>query len=399
MNNFYASVECLKHPELKGKPVAVGGSVEERHGIILAKNDIAKRFGVSTGEPIFRAIGKCPDLTVLPPHYNEYIKFSRLAKAIYCDYTDMVEPFGDDECWLDVTGSTRLFGSGEEIANTIRSRIKNELGLTVSVGVSFNKVFAKLGSDMKKPDATTVIRKNDFKEKLWRLPATDMIGVGPSSAKTLEGYGIKTLGQLANAHLPMIASALGKNGVKLYEAANGRDLSPVCRFGEGTPMKSIGHGTTTRRDLVTREEVKTVMLSLCEEIGHRLIQNGKRATGISIALRDNALFTKQYQKKLDVATNSYSYIASEAFSLMNEKHNFSKPLRSVSVTAIDLIPAGSPCQISLFSDSERVVKRELIDTVMDGINNRFGGGKIKYGLMYCELGNVSSSVGFGVSAR
>ena len=199
MNNFFASVECRNDPSLKGLPVAVCGRIEERHGIVLAKNYEAKKYGIQTGEPVIRARAKCPSLVIVDPHYDEYVKFSRLAKKIYCEYTDLVEPFGDDECWLDVSGSHALFGDGETIANIIRERIKNELGLTVSVGVSFNKVFAKLGSDMKKPDAVTVIDRKSFKEKIWHLPASDMIGVGRATAEILNGYGIHTIGQLAKA--------------------------------------------------------------------------------------------------------------------------------------------------------------------------------------------------------
>lgn len=400
MNNFYASVECLSRPDLKGKPVAVGGSIEARHGIILAKNYEAKKYGVSTGEPIIRATEKCPALVILPPHYDKYAEFSRRAQQIYYRYTDRIEPFGDDECWLDVTGSQRLFGDGKKIADTIREEIKNELGLTISVGVSFNKTFAKLGSDMKKPDATTVISRESFKSRVWPLSACEMIGVGPSTSATLARYGIRTLGQLAQAHLPMIESVLGKNGVKLYEAANGRDFSPVMSIENEMPMKSIGHGTTTSRDMETPDEVKTVMLALCEEIGHRLILSKKRACGVSISLRDNSLFTKQYQKKLALSTDSYSIIAREAFSLMMEKHRFDRPLRSVSVTAIDLLPSCSPSQMSFFSSCENIERSETLDRVMDGINRRYGDGMIRYGLLISNsLSDIRHSVGFGVSAK
>jgi DNA polymerase-4 len=379
-------------------PVAVCGRVEERHGIVLAKNYEAKKYGIQTGEPVIKARMKCPFLVIVDPHYDEYIKFSRLAKKIYCEYTDRVEPFGDDECWLDVTGSRALFGDGPTIANTIRERIKNELGLTVSVGVSFNKVFAKLGSDMKKPDAVTVIGREDFREKIWHLPASDMIGVGRATEAALSDYGIHTIGELALAYPPMIAGRLGINGVRLQEAANGRDTSEVLRCDECAPVKSVGRGTTTPRDLSCDSDVRHLMVALCEDIGHRLILFGKKASGVSISLRDCSLSTRQYQKKLPVITDSASVIAGEAFKLMKEKHRFSLPLRSVTVTAIDLVNASDPYQIDLFADLSDTVRRERLDRTVDDINNRFGRGTVSYAGGRIS-GIHSGAFGFGASQR
>ena len=221
MNNFYASVECFLDPKLKPFPVAVCGDVEERHGIVLAKNYKAKGDGVSTGEAIWQAKQKCPGLVVVPPHYEEYMKFSKAAREIYEHYTDQVEPFGMDECWLDVTGSTRIMGNGEKIANEIRERIKFELGLTISAGVSFNKIFAKLGSDMKKPDAVTVIPQDNFKNIVWNLPASDMLGVGRATERKLASSGIRTIGQIAEFPCEYLQRKLGKCGVDLWRFANG----------------------------------------------------------------------------------------------------------------------------------------------------------------------------------
>ncbi len=396
MNNFFASVECRKDPRLFSLPVAVCGSVEERHGIVLAKNYVAKKYGIVTGEPVYSAKNKCPDLITVEPHYDEYMYFSGLAKEIYLSYTDLVEPFGADECWLDVTGSYALFGDGETIANDIRERVKHELGLTISVGVSFNKTFAKLGSDMKKPDAVTVISKDGFKDKIWGLPVNELIGIGPSTTATLARFGIRTIGQLANAYPPMLKSALGKNGVKLIEIANGRDESPVVSEENAEPIKSMSHGTTTARDLSTYDEIKTVMLALCEELGHRLLALKKKACTVSIALRDKKLVTRQYQCHLDMPTDSYSVIAKRAFSLMCEKHELVLPLRSVTVGVNDLIPSSSPCQVDFFTDPSDTVRRETLDRVMDNINLRFGREKIRYGLLCSSpLSDVGEGFGFG----
>ena len=248
MNNFYASVECMLNPELKNKPVAVCGSVEERHGIVLAKNYAAKAFGVSTGEAIWQAKQKCQDLVIVEPHYEQYMKFSKLAREIYGRYTDQIEPYGMDECWLDVTGSGCM-GTGFEIADEIRRTVKFELGLTISAGVSFNKIFAKLGSDMKKPDAITCIEADSFREKIWCLPASDLLGVGRATEKVLSGYGIHTIGELAATSDDFLKCRLGKNGLAIKKYANGLDDSPVMRSDFVSPVKSIGHGITTMQDL------------------------------------------------------------------------------------------------------------------------------------------------------
>ncbi len=396
MNNFFASVECRKDPRLFSLPVAVCGSVEERHGIVLAKNYVAKKYGIKTGEPVFAAKNKCPSLITVEPHYDEYIYFSKMAKEIYLSYTDLVEPFGADECWLDVTGSYALFGDGERIANEIRERIKRELGLTISVGVSFNKTFAKLGSDMKKPDAVTVIPKDGFKEKIWELAANELIGIGPATAATLARFGIHTIGQLARAYPPMLKNALGKNGIKLIEIANGRDESPVVSEENAEPIKSMSHGTTTARDLCTYDEVKTVVLALCEELGHRLLALKIKARTVSISLRDCKLMTRQYQCRLDMPTDSYSVIARRAFELVTEKHNFVLPLRSVSVGVGDFVSSDSPCQIDFFTDPNDTILRETLDRVMNSINTRFGKEKIRYGLLYASsLSDVGEGFGFG----
>ena len=293
MNNFYASVECMLDPSLKAHPVAVCGSVEERHGIVLAKNYKAKAFDVKTGDAVWQAKQKCPDLVVVPPHYEEYIKYSKLARSVYGRFTDQVEPYGMDECWLDISGTEGIYGTPEAVANKIRETIKFELGLTISVGVSFNKVFAKLGSDMKKPDAVTVINEDSFRETIWGLPASDLLGVGRATKKVLDGYCINTIGDLARTDPNLLKYKLGKNGVDLWRFANGQDHSLVHKQDFVSPIKSVGHGITTVEDLETSEQVWPVLLELTQDIGHKLRVHQKSAEGVAIFVRDNTLQTKQ----------------------------------------------------------------------------------------------------------
>ncbi len=270
LNNFYASVECLYNPSLRGKPIAVSGNPEARHGIVLAKNYAAKSCGVDTGNPLWLAKQKCPDIIFVPPHYELYIKYSEITREIYSEYTDQVEPYGLDECWLDVTGSSALFGDGQTIADKIRERVKSELGVTVSVGVSYNKIFAKLGSDIKKPDATTVIKRSHFKEIVWPLPVNDLLYVGKSTHKKLLNYKIKTIGDLANSDKHFMQYLLGRNGVMLWNFANGLDTSPVSNIGAKSLIKSIGNSTTAPRDLITDEDIKIILYVLCESVSSRM---------------------------------------------------------------------------------------------------------------------------------
>ncbi len=381
MNNFYASVECMLDMSLRGHPVAVGGDVENRHGIILAKNYEAKKYGIQTGEALWQARQKCKDLIIVPPHYEQYLKYSKLAREVYADYTDQIEPYGMDECWLDVTGSVGIMGSGEKIANEIRERMKFELGLSISAGVSYNKIFAKLGSDMKKPDATTLIPKETFREKIWDLPASDMLGVGRATEKALSSYGIHTIGQLANTPPELLKHRLGKCGVMIIQYANGEDHSPVARQDYEVPIKSIGHGITTREDLENSAEVWNVMLSLMQDVGHKLRVYEKNAGGVAIDIRNCELSHKQWQCQLPAATHSTSILAKEAFSLFSRSYRWDFPIRSVTVRAINLSPQSCPQQIDLFTDYAEINRRERIESVVENIRDRFG----KYAIMPAAL--------------
>lgn len=392
MNNFYASVECMLSPELKQYPVAVCGSVEERHGIVLAKNYKAKAFKVATGDAVWQAKQKCPDLVVVPPHYEEYLKYSKLAKAIYCDYTNQVEPYGMDKCWLDSSGTKKLFGNPVDVANEIRERIKFELGLTISVGVSFNKIFAKLGSDYKKPDAVTVFEKETFREKIWGLPASDLLGVGRATTRVLNNYCIRTIGDLANSDYDFIKRILGKNGVSLWLYANGRDNSTVKDIKFVSPVKSIGHGITTVVDLSNEEEVWRVFLELTQGNGHKLRVHQKVAKAVAIYVRDNTLFSKQWQTQMQMVTQLPLVLAQYAFQLFKKRYDWRNPIRSVTIQAINLFPQDMPQQIDLFCDYERAEKQEKLDGCVEKLCQRFGKRCIRNAVLLQELGMPMGNV-------
>ena len=372
MNGFYASVECMLNPQLKGKPVAVGGSEENRHGIILAKSEEAKKYGIKTGEALWQARKKCKDLIIVPPHFDKYNAYSEYAREIYRRYTNLIEPFGLDECWLDVTGSTHLFGTGYDIAYQIKETIKYELGLTVSVGVSFNKIFAKLGSDMKKPDAITIISKENFKDKIWNLPASDLLGVGRATSIKIESMGIQTIGDLANADVELLIRRLGKNGKDLWIYANGKDTSRIRPDGFRDPIKSIGHGITCTSDLVSTEEVWRVMLDLSQNVSRRLKDEKLNACGVQISVRDNQLFSKQYQCVLPIATQSAMELAQAGIELFSKNYKWANDVRSVTIRAINLQSADDPVQLDFFSNVAKHEKQETIDNTVMAIRKRFG---------------------------
>ena len=302
LNNFFASVECLYDPSLRDKPVAVCGNPEARHGIVLAKNMLAKKKGVKTGEALWQAKEKCRDIVFVKPHYDRYLKFSELAQEIYKEYTDLIYPYGIDEAWLDVTSSTGLFGSGEKMANEIRERIKYELGITVSVGVSYNKVFAKLGSDMKKPDATTVITKENFMKKVWPLPVSDLLFVGSSTKRKLNLYSIKTIGDLATCDTKLLLSLLGKNGIMLQNFANGHEYADDVPHLQEPPIRSIGNSTTTPRDLITDDDVRIVLYVLCESVAGRMRDHDFACRTVQIYIRNKDLRSCLRQGPLDFLT-------------------------------------------------------------------------------------------------
>ena len=385
MNNFYASVEAALNPELKGKAIAVCGSTEERHGIVLAKSEKAKRAGVKTGDTVWQAQQKCRDLIIVPPHFDEYVKYGRAAREIYYNYTDLIEPFGLDECWLDVSSSQALFGSDYEIAYKIKERIKKELGITISVGVSFNKVFAKLGSDLKKPDAITVIRETNFREKLWGLPVEDLLFVGRSTKIKLASYGIHTIGQLALTDPDILGGIFGKNGYALWRSANGYENSPVSNFFFYPPVQSIGRGVTLTADLNTGREVWLVILNLSTNVSRHLREDKLCTSGVQLTVKSNDLKCVQFQEKLPFLTQNSREIADKAYSLYLERYDKALPVRALTVRAIDLYTEDTAQQLSLFFDIKRHQKRECIEKAVLEINKRFGKRAVIAASLMCDL--------------
>ena len=372
MNNFYASVECLYRPDIRHLPVAVAGDPMNRHGIILAKNMLAKKLGVKTGEAIWEAKLKAPNLVTVPPDFRKYLKFSRLARQILYDYTDQIEPFGIDENWIDVTGSQLLCGDSSAIADSIRLRIKEELGITASIGVSFNKIFAKLGSDMKKPDAVTVIPYDKFKNIVWQLPVSELLYVGRSTQRKLNSRGIITIGDLANYPVEYLVSTLGKWGEILSLFANGKDTAPVRKLNESSAVKSIGNGTTCPRDLLDNRDVKLVFTVLAESVAARLRDYGLKCTGVQIHLRDNKLYSITRQKKIKKPTYLSTDIIDAAMELLVNSYDWQNPLRSVGVRAIDLVTENTYMELSLFDDNEKIIEQENLAHTIDSLRKRFG---------------------------
>ena len=386
MNSFYASVELLEHPELAGKPVAVCGDPKSRHGIILAKNEEAKKYKVQTAETIWQARRKCPDLILLAAHHDKYERFCKIINGIYLRYTDLVEPFSIDESWLDVTGSLSKFGlTGREIADEIRETVKAETGLRQSVGVSFNKVFAKMGSDYKKPDATTVISRDNYKDILWPLPARELIFVGKSTAAKLEGMNIRTIGAIAQADPALLHSAFGKHGDEMYRYANGLDDSPVSAYGAEREIKSVGNGITFRRNLLGRDDVRTAVVAISDRVSQRLRRHGLRASGVKVDIRDPEFHDISRQVQLESSVNSSAEIAAAAMELIDRNWRYEKPIRLITITGISLSEGLPEEQLSLFAPAEEDRKKnEAVDAAMDAVRGKFG----KYSIMYAgALGN------------
>lgn len=369
MNNFYASVETLYAPQYRNVPMAVAGDKESRHGIILAKNMLAKARGVKTAEPIWQAMKKCPDLQLVPPHHERYAQFSKRAREIYCQYTDLVEPFSLDECWLDVYGSERLFGDGVEIAQQIRRRVREELGLTVSIGVSFNKVFAKLGSDYKKPDAVTVFGREQMESIIWKLPCDALLFVGPHTEKALRKFGIRTIGDIARMELPSMRAMLGRTGETLWLYANGLDDSPVMPESAREAAKSIGHSVTLPRDVTSEEDVKKTLLSLAESVAASLRAEGVKAGEVQLTVRSGDFEEIQRQCRIDPPVCDSQSLYRAALNLYR-RENKRWAVRLLGIRAGKLTEAGTG-QVSLF-DSGGARRREQLETVVDSVRERFG---------------------------
>ncbi|MGN1227807.1 MAG: DNA polymerase IV [Christensenellales bacterium] len=382
LNNFYASVECLKNEHYRTVPMAVCGVVELRHGIVLAKNQMAKEKGVKTGEPIWQAKQKCPNLEVCEPNFSDYLRYSKLARNIYERYTNKVEAFGIDECWLDVTDSVKLFGSGEQIANKIREDIRRELGITASAGVSFNKITAKLASDYKKPDATTVINADNYEKIAFPMKVEALLYVGGATKAKLNKIGIKTIGDLATTNEQVLVDMLGKWGAYLHKFANGKDDSEVRQVGLNSVIKSIGNSLTTVRDIKSYKDSEIVFNILAESVGARLREQNLKGTSLSIYVKYDNLEVFSRQMTLKFATNSSIEISKNAIELFKRYMKEPFSLRHLGIKMSNLTESeGESIQLDFIGDAEKRLKKEKLEKTVDTIRKRFGFNSIKKAIM------------------
>ncbi|HJB31322.1 MAG TPA: DNA polymerase IV [Candidatus Oscillibacter excrementavium] len=388
LNSFYASVELRDHPDLRTVPTAVCGDPSSRHGIILAKNEAAKKYGVQTAETIWQARKKCPGLVLLPPHHSLYRQVSKQVNAIYEQYTDLVEPFGIDESWLDVTNTLHLFGGdARALADALRERMKRELDLTLSVGVSFNKVFAKLGSDYKKPDATTVISRENWQKLVWPLPVGALLYVGGAAQKLLAQFGVKTIGQLASCRRDALETLMGKMGAQLHDYANGLDTDPVRSRYEAEPVKSVGNGTTFPQNLTTAEQVRGGIAILADSVASRLRHAGLYAGGIQVTVRDPQFRDRSRQMQLPAPTHLIRELTAAAMELTHQLWKPPAPVRALTVTAIHLVRSEDAYeQVDLFTAgaAPKQEKQEKLEAAMDRLRGKYGTGVISYGAAHPE---------------
>ena len=382
-NCFFASVELLSHPDLRDVPMAVCGDPASRHGIILAKNEPAKRFGIQTAETVWQARRKCPGLVLLPPHHKLYREYSVRVNELYGQYTDLVEPFGIDESWLDITGSMHLFGGDPvAIADELRRRVREELGLSISVGVSFNKIFAKLGSDYKKPDATTLISPENWQKIVWPLPVGAMLFVGRSAQRTLAQYGVETIGQLAACRPEMLEKLLGKLGRQMHEYANGLDRSPVRPQAEREPVKSVGNGTTFPHDLTRWEEVRAGLAALSDSVAMRLRRQGLYCSGVQVTIKDSSFRSISRQKRLESPTRLMKDIQRAAMELTRSAWRAPTPIRMLTVTALHITESAESFeQLDLLGAGRAVsdARQEQLESAVRAIRDKFGDGSITFG--------------------
>jgi len=386
LNCFYASVEMLRNPRLRDIPMAVCGSTEERHGIVLAANYPAKRMGVKTAMANWQARQVCPKLYSVKPHMTDYIQFSGFVREIYSDYSDRIEAFGLDENWIDLTGCVKDFSEGEKVIHEIRERVKRELGLSVSIGLADNKIFAKLGSDMKKPDACTIIPRSNFKEIVWPLPVSELLYVGRATTKKFANYGINTIGDLANANPDMLKRLLGKVGHVLYAYANGEDKSVVSNIEYESPVKSVGNSTTSPRDLVSDQDVRIMLYALSESVGARLMEQGFYASTIEFSyVGTNLTFSHTRQTKLERPTCISGEIADAAFALFKKHHgHWPAPLRKIGVRGSNLVTSNVSTQMSLFEDADKIQRTEDLERMINGLRARYGNKIIQRAIMHMD---------------
>ncbi len=379
---FFASVEETFHPEYKNQPMAVAGDPESRHGIILAKNALAKRCGIKTAETIWSARQKCPELLLAPPRHGTYGEFCRRVNEIYGQYTDRVEPFSIDESFLDLTGCLHLFGGdAARLAHEIRLRVERECGITISVGVSWNKNFAKLGSDLNKPNNICLITRENYREVVWPLPVEELFGVGKNAAAQLHRWGICTVGDLVTADEAFMLRQFGKMGPHLQRCANGLDESPVIPADRGDPAKSVGNGMTFRRDLVTERDIRTGVIALADSVASRLRQAGLKCRTVQVTIKDVALKSIQRQKQCQHPTNLAADLTRVALDVIHTAWQPGRPIRLLTITAQNLRPADeTEEQLSFFEAAQpQGQKTERIEQAMDNIREKYGRQSIRPG--------------------
>ena len=395
-NKYYASVEILDNPALRPYPVAVCGSQEDRHGIVLTANAIAKGYGIQTGMANWQAKQVCPNLIILHPRYERYLHFSRLMRKIYLEYSDRLEAFGLDENWVDLSNPGVTIEDGEQIANSIRNRVRDELGLTISVGVSFNKIFAKLGSDLKKPDATTVIRRDNFKEKVWPLPVSELLYVGRQTTKKYADINIRTIGDLARFDSECLRRKFGKTADMLQSYARGVDMTPVMPVSESMAIKSIGNSTTAPSDIENRDDALCIVTILAECVAMRLREHGFRSRNISIAVRNVIKYTDgnnrtttsldwhSCQHMLGTSTNLAVDITREVMKLFDERYARMYPFRGLGISCGTLVPESVPVQMDLFGNAEKKARMEQLERNVDILRNRFGNNIVQKGIVLID---------------
>lgn len=357
--------------DLRNIPSAVGGDVTKRHGIILAKSIPAKKYNIKTGESVPEALRKCPDLVLVPPNYNLYQKSSKAFIKILKEYGPTVEQYSIDEAFMDMTGTESLFGEPENIANKIRERIYSELGFTVNIGISNNKVLAKMASDFKKPDKVHTLWLSEIKDKMWTLPASDLFFVGRATTRKLNGLGIKTIGELAQTDLSIIKSHFGKHGEVIWSFANGIDFSavePVL-----PPNKGYGNSTTIAFDVTDSDTAKLVLLSLAETVSARLRDDNVKIKVISVGIRDFNLGYYSHQKKLNTATNITREIYESACQVFDEMWD-KVPIRHLGIHTSQVVTEETR-QFNLFDDMD-YEKQERLDRAVDDIRKRFGADSV-----------------------
>lgn len=400
-NCFYASCECLYNPDIRNKPVAVGGDPEARHGIILTKNYIAKKYGIQTGEALWQARQKCPELIIIPAHYDLYFKFSRKLRKLYSEYSDKVQSYGLDECWCDMSGYCGDLSEGALLADQIRERVKEELGITVSVGVANNMALAKLGSDMKKPDGTTFIHPERLHERVWKLPVGDLLFCGAKTSRKLTDVNLRTIGDLARSDERALYQYAGLQGQMLQKYALGLDDEEVRDSDADLREKSIGNSTTPPRDLVTPDDVRAIIYLLAENIAFRLRKGNWLTRTVCLSVRSTVLITTACQKTVDTPTNLTSDIANAALALFYEHYEDWLPFRSLGIQCTNLIPGTASEQLSFFDVPEKCNRAMKLEDTLDGLRLRFGNGVIHRGIVYSDslFSGVAVNTNIGPAAQ